>query len=114
MTTGMMSSTVDYVITTFSRVRSGAAVAIEPHARRPSDMSYEELDAIAAEPNASICWSCNQIENVWDYTYLVCLECGHVYHSAYDLQLAYEREFGPEDVPDAEYIYSCLKCAHDF
>lgn len=86
----------------------------QPWARRPSDMSYEELDAFAAEPNASICWSCNQIENVWEYTYLVCFECGHVYQTEYDLQQAYALEMETEKIPDADQIFSCMECAHDF
>lgn len=85
-----------------------SATARPPEVHRPTDAcwpshcSFHNVD----EPGAG--------------AYRICVECGHVYKTAAELQEAFMAEVAlgltvpPPEAPDAEEIWYCPLCAHDF
>lgn len=76
--------------------------------------------------NSSYC-HIHSKDETWDTKpYVVCFECGHVYHTAQDLEAAYRHEvdwinenYGAYDPVPAAYkeateIHFCQACMHDF
>lgn len=63
------------------------------------------------------CWFHHADENP-DGAFIVCGECWHVYRTAADLEVAYERAIAEMGLPphykDAADIFFCQECIHDF
>lgn len=64
-------------------------------------------------PAMTLCWIHNAHEAGEDeLVYLVCGECGHVFRTPADLEKNWLDEVGY--VRNAELIFSCPFCVHDF
>lgn len=64
--------------------------------------------------------SFHHVDEPGDGAYRICVECGHVYQKASDLQAAFMVEVAPSlstppaGAPSADEIWFCPLCAHDF
>lgn len=58
------------------------------------------------------CYSHGRVER-YDESYLQCLECGHTYPTAEQLEQDFMTVHGGASLP-AGRIFSCAHCAHDF
>lgn len=58
------------------------------------------------------CWTHGVLEPMTPTTFCVCGECFHVFASAEEL-LNEARAFTP-DITDADKVWCCPHCAHDF
>ena len=76
---------------------------------------YDELDKLAADTTGSICWICHRFESFnGEEPYIVCFECGHVYHEPQDLVDSYEKEVEWKWEESPDQIPFCPECLHDF
>lgn len=92
-----------------------------PAARRAIERLIEHNPALEPPP-ASFCHCHHRYEPVPEDVYRVCFECGHVYGTAADLVDAYNAAVGTTppvgrvqmDEDDADKIFFCQHCVHDF
>lgn len=88
-------------------------------------------DCYSTPRPTSCCWSHYEIEPLGENPYRVCFECGHVYRTPADLVAAHNDTMAairdhppaplaalspppPKTVKQADKIFCCQECLHDF